>query len=242
MSSFDPRLEGYGSYAMRRVMLTATAFGAAIITTLALTGALTTPAEGNDGPPAVMMRDTPRVLPVEYVEPEPVQIADPIGELIQAREALPTPEDVREAEAQRLTLALVGFVEARGDCKGKPQREADACLAMPMFIALNRWKHGGYGETLGKVVFARKQFSGLNQNDPNPRTALEVMTTLTGPEYDAWERSLRVADRVLAGKIKDPTGGALFYHEKSIKPYWAKKMKIVRVVGSHILRMPQKDA
>lgn len=241
MSSFDPRLEGYGTHAMRRVMLTATAFGAAIITTLALTGALTTPAEGNDGPPAVMIRDTPRVLPVEYVEPEPVQVADPIGELIQTREALPTPEDVQQAQSQRLTLALVGFVEARGDCKGKPQREADACLAMPMFIALNRWKHGGYGETLGAVVFARKQFSGLNQNDPNPRTALEVMTTLSGPEYAAWERSLRVADRVLAGKIKDPTGGALNYHEKSIDPSWARKMKRLRVVGSHILYSP-KDA
>lgn len=234
---FDPRLEGYSTRAMRRVMLTATAFGAAIITTLALTGALTTPVAINDGPPAVMVRDTPRVLPVQYVEP--VQAPDPIGELIQTREALPTSDDVREYNKRRRLLASLGYGEARGECRGKPKREADICLALPMFVALSREASGKFGKGLKDVVLARLQFSAWNNGDPNLRKIAMVAVLDDDPE---WERALRVADLVLAGKIKDPTDGALFYHEKSIKPDWAKKMKIVRMVGSHILRMPQKDA
>lgn len=126
-----------------------------------------------------------------------------------------------------LLLAAIGWGEARGECKGG----SDKCLAAVMHVALNRLSAGKWGDTLEDVVFAPKQFSALNQNDVNLR--LIARMALTDGDKD-WQRCKDVARRVLAGEIKDPTAGSLFYHEESISPRWNRQMKRVARIGKHV--------
>ena len=50
----------------------------------------------------------------------------------------------------------------------------------------------------------------------------------------AWERAQQAAVAAAYRTQPDPTSGALYYHNLSIHPYWAKKMKVKTVIGQHI--------
>lgn len=126
-----------------------------------------------------------------------------------------------------LLLTAIGYGESRGECKG----QGDKCLAAVMHVAMNRLSAGRWGDTLEDVVFANKQFSALNSGDVNLR--LIARMALTDGDAD-WQRAKDVARKVLSGEIKDPTQGALFYHERTISPKWAKAMRRVRVIENHV--------
>lgn len=49
-----------------------------------------------------------------------------------------------------------------------------------------------------------------------------------------YDRIGRIAKEMLAGAERELTGGALFYHNTTVKPRWSKKMKRTARIGSHI--------
>lgn len=50
---------------------------------------------------------------------------------------------------------------------------------------------------------------------------------------EAWKDSWFMAQQVLAG-APDPTGGAVYYHAKSVRPWWADKFEVTATIGDHI--------
>jgi spore germination cell wall hydrolase CwlJ-like protein len=51
---------------------------------------------------------------------------------------------------------------------------------------------------------------------------------------DAWKQSMVLARVIFWGYSEDPTGGALWYHAKYVRPYWRRKLPIGPVIGTHI--------
>jgi N-acetylmuramoyl-L-alanine amidase len=90
------------------------------------------------------------------------------------------------------------------------------------WTALNR-KNLGYGKTLKDVILAKNQYSCFNPEMDSSKFLKYPLEHNEG-EFLA---SLQVAREVLAGKYKDPTGGATHYYNPFLigKPNWAKTMK-----------------
>ena len=97
-------------------------------------------------------------------------------------------------------------------------------------VAMNRVRSRAYPNTLCMVIY---------QGDRHTPGACQFSWWCDGrsdqpTEYKAWQTSKTYARRVIEGRSKDPTGGALFYHLHTISPYWsATKQRIARI-GSHI--------
>lgn len=46
--------------------------------------------------------------------------------------------------------------------------------------------------------------------------------------------ALTVAQHVMTNReVKDPTKGAMYFHAKTEKPYWTKKLQLTAVIGNH---------
>ncbi len=76
------------------------------------------------------------------------------------------------------------------------------------------------------------QFSCWNEGDPN-RAKIEAVGQGTDKNNRNFQSCLRIARRALAGTLKDPTGGATHYHEKSATPPWARDRKPSAEIGNH---------
>lgn len=92
-----------------------------------------------------------------------------------------------------------------------------------------------FGEDLATVILSPKQFSVWNRNDPNRRTVMNLArdpsSVATDPE---WLVADRIAREVLSGQSVDPTGGALFYHARAVRPRWARIGRGRQAIGQHI--------
>lgn len=92
-----------------------------------------------------------------------------------------------------------------------------------------------FGETLSTVILAPKQFSVWNRGDPNRRLVLNAVRDPARFAADAeWETAQRVAREVLSGQSADPTGGALFYHTRAIRPRWSRQGVGRQEIGAHV--------
>jgi hypothetical protein len=101
-----------------------------------------------------------------------------------------------------------------------------------------------FGEDLTTVVLSPKQFSVWNRGDPNRRL---VQGLVANPDrYTAgdaqWETAQRVAREVLSGQSVDPTGGALFYHTRAIRPRWSRQGVGRQEIGAHVFYTDVPDA
>lgn len=82
-------------------------------------------------------------------------------------------------------------------------------------------------------VLRHKQFSWLNGKvSKNQGVMLAAFSKPTNQV--AWQKAYKVANKVLRKKSWDNTGGATHYHAKSVKPKWAKSMRVTAVIGNHI--------
>ena len=50
----------------------------------------------------------------------------------------------------------------------------------------------------------------------------------------AWQRAKDLAQRVLFGRVDDPTGGAMWYHADYVKPRWARHLRRTQRIGRHL--------
>jgi len=73
------------------------------------------------------------------------------------------------------------------------------------------------------VVYQRKQFSWTMNRHHESRTQKDWR----------WRESIDVAKKCFKSH-QDPTGGALFFHTKRVRPYWSQKKKRTVTIGDHI--------
>lgn len=90
-------------------------------------------------------------------------------------------------------------------------------------VVLNRIEHPRWPDTLEEVVHQPSQFSYV-QDMHKQRT----------PTKEDWTNAKVVAYNVLHGLVEDKSDGAVFYHQKSIKPFWAKHMQLTAQIENHV--------
>ena len=119
-------------------------------------------------------------------------------------------------------LAEAVYFEARSESV-----EGQAAVAQ---VVLNRVKSGLYPSNICGVVYQNRhrhlacQFTFACEGK-----ALRIRDT------ESWERAKQVASAVLEGKtyLAD-VGGATHYHADYVRPYWARRLKKMDVIGRHI--------
>jgi len=119
-------------------------------------------------------------------------------------------------------LAEAVYFEARSESE-----EGQAAVAQ---VVLNRVKSGLYPSSICGVVYQNRhrhlacQFTFACEGK-----ALRIT------DSTSWDRAKRVASAVLEGKtyLAD-VGGATHYHANYVRPYWARRLKKMDVIGRHI--------
>lgn len=145
---------------------------------------------------------------------------EPAGHAISAEQ----PRVLNEDEVRLLAATVWG--EARS--------EGEEGMRAVAHVMVNRIGPR-FGEDLSTVILSPKQFSVWNRNDPNRRIvqnlARDPSSVATDPE---WLVAERVSREVLSGQSVDPTGGALFYHTRGVRPRWARIGQGRQTLGQHI--------
>jgi spore germination cell wall hydrolase CwlJ-like protein len=107
------------------------------------------------------------------------------------------------------------YYEARGETKSGKFAVAH--------VTLNRLKTGYWGNSICKVVYAKKQFSWT------------LAKKLPRPDSKAWAESETVARKVLAGHRVRGLTRSLYYHATYIKdPKWADSKHEAGQIGNHV--------
>lgn len=92
-----------------------------------------------------------------------------------------------------------------------------------------------FGEGIRGVALKRKQFSCWNKGDPNREAMGNIASLPEGsPDHRRWEQAKRIAQEILTGRDRDPTGGALFYHTIDVEPSWARGIEPIKMVADHV--------
>ena len=121
-------------------------------------------------------------------------------------------------------LALNIYHEARGE-------SSVGQLAVGM-VTLNRVKSDRYPNTICKVVWQRGQFSWTHDGKsdrPYNKTAWKQSQVIAAFLYKDYLNFIKMHPDI------DFTKGALYYYAPDLaNPYWANKMNITAVIGSHV--------
>ncbi len=159
----------------------------------------------------------------------PEALAQAVGvDIIQnfVPEAPPATADVTLNEAEVRLLAATVWGEARS--------EGEEGMRAVAHVMMNRIG-SRFGENLETVIMTPYQFSVWNRGDPNRRLVSNPERYATGgTALTTWEQAQRIAREVLMGQSVDPTGGALFYHTRAVRPSWASQGVGRQVIGAHI--------
>lgn len=124
-------------------------------------------------------------------------------------------------------LAATAWAEARG--------EGEEGMRAVAHVIVNRVTAQRFGYNLSDVILHPKQFSAWNVGDPNRPLALDPERyAKAGSNRETWIEAQTVAREVLEGRSIDPTQGALFYHARNVKPYWADEGVGRRIIGNHV--------
>lgn len=128
-------------------------------------------------------------------------------------------------------LARTIWGEARG--QGYAGMQAVASVIMNRVRTVQRYPNykTRWGSGVAGVCKHPYQFSVWNKNDPN----LPKMLAVTTANAD-FRTALSIAEKAVAGKLPDNTGGATYYHTTAIRPEWVKDSgnpRPILVVGNH---------
>jgi hypothetical protein len=135
-----------------------------------------------------------------------------------------TPVVINEDEVRLLAATVWGEARSEGE---------DGMRAVA-HVMVNRIGPR-FGEDLATVILSPKQFSVWNRNDPNRRTVVNLARDPSSVATDPqWLVADQIAREVLGGQSVDPTGGALFYHTRAVRPRWARIGQGRQVIGQHI--------
>lgn len=138
--------------------------------------------------------------------------------------ATATPTVLNEDEVRLLAATVWGEARSEGE---------DGMRAVA-HVMVNRIGPR-FGEDLATVILSPKQFSVWNRGDPNRRTVVNLARDPSSVATDPqWLVADQVAREVLSGQSVDPTGGALFYHTRAVRPRWARVGQGRQTIGQHI--------
>lgn len=147
------------------------------------------------------------------------------------------PDEPSSSAVSSMTPLVVAEEEVRllaATAWGEARSEGEHGMRAVAHVMVNRIGER-FGEDLATVILSPKQFSVWNRGDPNRRTVMNLArdpsSVATDPE---WILADRVAREVLSGQSVDPTGGALFYHTRAVRPRWARVGVGRQVIGQHI--------
>ena len=113
-----------------------------------------------------------------------------------------------------------------GEARGEPQAGQIAVA----YVAKNRARRPcWWGHDIISVCQARDQFSCWRPTDPNRPKLLGVTTS--DPVFVTIQK---LARKVMAGDVPDPTGGATSYHTLDCHPGWAKDDHVTARIGNHV--------
>lgn len=122
---------------------------------------------------------------------------------------------------------------AAGEARSRPRREQAAVC----HVMLNRVRLGTWG-TWDDTLMARKQFSPMNESDPNYRIVMHPDFPETRAYKRAWNVCTDAINGRLQGEIDDPTKGADHFHSGPKKPWWARgKRPVVRIGAFRFYRL-----
>ena len=110
-------------------------------------------------------------------------------------------------------------------------------------VTLNRVKSEKYPDSVCKVVFQKSQFSWTKQQPwAKIQKALDGVEPSKNPlEVSAYQQALKTAKTSLKTNLNGILpDDALWYHANYVNPSWAKKMKKVKKVGSHVFYVAKK--
>ncbi|WP_406857415.1 cell wall hydrolase [Alsobacter sp. KACC 23698] len=148
-----------------------------------------------------------------------VTVAPKTDDLRPSYASLLDPENLNKEER---CLAEAVYFEARSE-----PEEGQAAVAQ---VVLNRVKSGLYPASVCGVVYQNRhrkfacQFSFACEGK-----ALRITET------EHWKMAVRIAREVTFGQTYNAdVGGATHYHANYVKPFWAKRLKKMDVIGRHI--------
>lgn len=126
------------------------------------------------------------------------------------------------------TLARTIWGEARGE--GYSGMQAVANVIMNRYrAALNSpGKARQYGSSVTEICRKPYQFSAWLSNDPNRGMMLSVNESNT-----QFRIALDIAEKAVAWRLPDITGGADHYHTNGVKPAWSVGLRPIASIGSH---------
>ena len=136
-------------------------------------------------------------------------LEEKIDDIIQVKEHVKYTKNDVECLTQNI------YYEARGeDHRGK---------YAVAHVTINRLKAGKWGDTICKVVYAKKQFSWT------------LAKKLPRPDGQVWAESEAIARSVLAGYRVRGLTKSLYYHAIYIpNPKWADTRHEVGQIGNHV--------
>ncbi len=119
-------------------------------------------------------------------------------------------------------LALNIYFEARGE----PEMGQRAVG----HVVMNRVAYSRYPDSVCEVV---------HQGGEQKRYRCQFSWWCDGlsdkpVDQTAWDQSLRLAQKIYLGSLKDTTDGALWYHADYVTPYWSKVFLKGAKIGQHI--------
>ena len=128
---------------------------------------------------------------------------------------------------QELVTRVV-WAEARGEpIEGK--------IAVANVIRNRTMNPDRYGEGWRGVCLKPKQFSCLNEGDPN---RVQIFNIGLGGEQSlsSYKECQWVVGGIMQRWLKDTTSGSDHYYSTALQfaPYWAKNMKVTSQIGDHV--------
>lgn len=143
----------------------------------------------------------------------------------------PAPAQKGVATPAHLKNAYVVAATVWGEARGEGTNGMQAVLN----VIMNRAK--GNFTNAASVSLRPKQFSIWNNiKDPYTYSTQLAQKARDGKLKDKkqYDQALAMVDLAMRGKLKDITGGALFYfNPKLANPSWAKKLRFIKKIGNH---------
>lgn len=147
------------------------------------------------------------------------------------------PDEPSAGAAEQLPAVALNEAEVRllaATVWGEARSEGEDGMRAVAHVMVNRIG-ARFGENLETVIMTPYQFSVWNRGDPNRRLVSNPERYATdGVALETWEQAQRIAREVLSGQSADPTGGALFYHTRAVRPSWARRGVGRQEIGAHV--------
>ena len=153
--------------------------------------------------------------------------------------------DVPVPKSQAITQSEVQAVDPAGTA---PLDDAITCMARSIYweakgkdtadmeavanVVMNRLGHEGFPDTVCKVVKQGSETKNCQFSwwcDGKPDTAQEETQYALAKE---------IARKALNKQLPDRTGGAMYFHDKTVKPVWAKEYIKTASIGLFVFYKP----